>query len=75
MNSINQTKISKDFITWQKQAAIKLNEKKGNNRRFVNNNRATTLLNAGYKIISKVFTARLKKSSVFNFVPKNFIPN
>ena len=51
INSINQTKISKNLITWQKQPAIKLIEKKNIDKRFIKNRSATSLLNVDYKII------------------------
>ena len=37
MNSISQTKISKKFITSQRQAVIKLIEKKDKDKRFIKN--------------------------------------
>ena len=61
MNSISQTKISKKRITSQRQAVIKLIEKKDEDKRFIKNCRPISLLNVDYKIIPKVFSARLKK--------------
>ena len=61
MNSISQTKISKKLITSKRQAVIKLIEKKYKDKRFIKNWRPTSLLNVDYKIISKVFSAKLKK--------------
>ena len=61
MNSISQTKISKKLITSQRQAVIKLIEKKDKDKRFIKNWRPISLLNVGYKRIWKVFSARLKK--------------
>ena len=61
MNSIYQTKISKQLVTSQRQALTKLIEKKGREKRTTKNWRPISLLNVDYKIISKVFSARLKK--------------
>ena len=61
MNSISQTKISKQLVTSQRQALTKLIEKKGRKKRTTKNWRPISLLNVDYKIISKVFSARLKK--------------
>ena len=60
MNSISQTKISKNLITSQRQAVIKLIEKKDKDKRFIENRKPVSLLNVDYKIISKVFSARYK---------------
>ena len=59
MNPISQTKISKKLITSRRQAVIKLTKKKDKDKRFIKNWRPTSLLNVDYKIISKVFSARL----------------
>ena len=45
MNSISQTKISKKLITSQRQAVIKLIEKKDKDKRFIKNWRPISLLN------------------------------
>ena len=55
MNSISQTKISKKLITSQRQAVIKLIEKKDKDKGFIKIWRPILLLNVDYKIISKVF--------------------
>ena len=58
MNSINQTKISKNLITSQMQAVIKLIGKKDKDKRFIKNWRPISL-NVDYKISSKIFSGRL----------------
>ena len=60
MNSLKETKIRKKLITSQRQAVIKLIEKKDKDKRFIKNWRPISLLNVDYKIISKVFTLRVK---------------
>ena len=61
MNSLNQAKVSEKLVTSQRQAEIKLLEKKDKNKRLISNWRAISLLNVDYKIISKVFASMLKK--------------
>ena len=61
MSSISRAKISKKLITSQRQAVIKLIEKKDKNKHFIKNWRPISLLNVNYEIISKVLSARLKK--------------
>ena len=61
MNSLNQAKVSKKLVTSQRQAVMKLLEKKDKDKRFISNRRPISLLNADYKIISKNFAPRLKK--------------
>ena len=59
MNSISQTKISKKLVTSQRQAVIKLTGKKDKGKSFIKNWRPILFLNVDYKIIQKVFSARL----------------
>ena len=61
MNSISQTKISKKRIFSERQAIVKIIEKKDKDKCFIKNWRPILLLNVGYKIFSEVFFARLKK--------------
>ena len=61
MNSLNQAKLSKKLVTFQRQAVMKLLERKVKDKRLISNWRAISLLNANYKIISKFFASRLKK--------------
>ena len=61
MNSISQTKISKKRIISQRQAVIKLIEKKDKDKCFIKTWRPISLLNVDYKIISKIFLLDLKK--------------
>ena len=49
------------LITSQRQAVITLIEIKDKDKRFIKNWRPISLLNVDYKIISNVFSARLKK--------------
>ena len=61
MNSISHTKISKKLITSNRQADIKLIKRKDKDKYFIKNWRPISLLNVDYKIIQKIFFARLKK--------------
>ena len=61
MNSISQTKISKKRIFSERQAIVKIIEKKDKDKCFIKNWRPISLLKVGYKIFSEVFFARLKK--------------
>ena len=61
MNSISQTKISKKRIFSERQAIVKIIEKKDKDKCFIKNWRPISLLNVSYKIFSEVFFARLKK--------------
>ena len=49
------------MVKSQRQAVIKLLEKKDKDKRLISNWRPTSLLNVDYKIISKIFASRLKK--------------
>ena len=55
MNSISQTKISKKRIISERQAVVKIIEKKDKDKRFIKNWRPISLVNIGYKIFSEVF--------------------
>ena len=59
VNSLHQAKVSKKLVTSQRQAVIKLLEKKDKDKRLINNWRP--ILNEDYKIISKMFAFRSKK--------------
>ena len=61
MNSLNQAKYSKKLVTSQGQAATKLLEKKDKDKRRISNWRNVSLVNANYKIMSKIFASRLNK--------------
>ena len=61
MNSLNQAKLSKKLVTSQRQAVIKLLEKKNKDKRLISNWKLISLLNVDFKIISKIFASRLKK--------------
>ena len=61
MSSINYSWKVGELSTSQKQAVITLIEKKGKDKRYVQNRRPISLLNADAKLISKVLTMRLKK--------------
>ena len=69
MNSLNLAKVSKTLVTSQRQAVIKLLEKKDKDKRLISNWRPISLLNVDYKIISKVFV------SIFKKVLPNLIPS
>ena len=55
MNSISRTKISKKRIISERQAVVKIIEKKDKDKRFIKNWRPISLVNIGYKIFSEVF--------------------
>ena len=58
---IRATKRKMEFTSSQKQAVIKLIQKKDREKRFIKNWRPISLLNIEYKIVSKALTARLEK--------------
>ena len=62
LNSCRTTKLKKELSTSQKQAVIKLIEKKDKGKRFIKNWRPVSLLNVDYKIISKALASKLKKA-------------
>ena len=66
--SIQQSFIAGELSTSQKQAIIKLIEKKHRDKRFIKNWRPISLLNADMKLILKVLASHLKSviSSIVN---------
>ena len=68
--SIQQSFIVGGLSTSQKQAVIKLIDKKDRNKRFIKNWRPVSLLNIDMKLISKVLASRLK-SVIFTIVNEN----
>ena len=61
MSSINYSWKVGELSTSQKQAVITLIEKKGKDKRYIQNWRPISLLNVDAKLISKVLAMRLKK--------------
>ena len=61
LNVFRTAKLKNELSTSQRQAVIKLIEKKDKDKRFIKNWRPISLLNVDYKIISKALASRLKK--------------
>ena len=61
LNSIRTTNYEKEFSISQRQAIIKLIEKKDKDKKLIKNWHLISLLNVDYKIISKILATRLKK--------------
>ena len=58
--SIHKAFLNQELSTSQKQAVIKMLEKKDKDKRFIKNWRLISLLNTDMKIISKVLSTRIK---------------
>ena len=58
--AIEKAYLVKQLSTLQKQAAIKLIEKEGGDKRYIQNLRPISLLNVDVKLISKALVERLK---------------
>ena len=58
--SIHKAFLNQETSTAQKQAVIKMLEKKDKDKRFIKNWRLTSLVNTDIKIISKVLSTRIK---------------
>ena len=58
---VNESFVSGEMSNTQKKAVITLTEKKGKDRRFIENWRPISLLNVDAKIMSKVIAARIKE--------------
>ena len=61
INCIRTAGIKKEFSVSERQAIIKLIEKKGKDKRFIKDRRPILSLNVDYKIASKALAERLKK--------------
>ena len=62
MNSIMEAREKKKLSTSQRQAVIKLIEKKERDKQFVKNWRPISLLNVDYKTVAKALATRLKEN-------------
>ena len=62
MNSIMEAREKKKLSTSQRQAVIKLIEKKERDKRFIKNWGPISLLNVDYKIIAKTLATKLKET-------------
>ena len=62
MNSIMEAREKKKLSTSQRQAVIRLIEKKERDKPFIKNRRPISLLNVDYKIIVKALATRLKET-------------
>ena len=62
MNSIMKPRKEKKLSFSQRQAVIKLIEKKERDKRFIKNWRPISILNVDYKIIAKALATRLKET-------------
>ena len=62
INSLKQSKIAGNLYISQRQAVIKLIEKKDRDKRFVKNWRPISLLNVDTKILSKSLAEKLKSA-------------
>ena len=61
LNSCRTAKLKKELSTSQRQAIIKLIDKKDKDKRFIKNWRPISLLNVDYEIITKALASRVKK--------------